>query len=373
VLDVAAAERLRDRLDGPVRVDRARHREAAAAAGLSSFALARDQRRAAHGPGRLSKDEYFYYRFYDSGLPEHERARYVGKAVQARMHGACNDPRWFAPVHDKALFYTVMRGLGLPIPETVAVFEKSGRTFFCPALRREDDLRAFLTDRSVYPLFAKPIDGMYSIGSLDLLAVDGEQVRMKGGEVATVGDIVRFVVAFGRAGYLFQRRVRSHPLLADAFGDTLASIRLLMLLDHGGSTLESAVVKVPRPGNVADNYWRTGNMLGSIDPADGRVRRVVSGVGEDTTRHEIHPDTKARLIDLALPDWNTATTLCVAAANAFPGVRTQSWDVALTPSGPVLLEFNFGGDLNLHQLAHRRGALTDRYAAHLRRCGYGEL
>ena len=38
--------------------------------------------------------------------------------------------------------------------------------------------------------------------------------------------------------------------------------------------------------------------------------------------------------------------------------------------GPVLLEVNFGGDLNLAQLAHGAGALDDAYAEHLRRRGY---
>ena len=51
-------------------------------------------------------------------------------------------------------------------------------------------------------------------------------------------------------------------------------------------------------------------------------------------------------------------------------IRTQSWDVALTDKGPVLLEVNFGGDLNLAQLAHGTGVLDDAYANHLRRCGY---
>lgn len=371
--DAAAAERLRDRLDGPVRVDRARHAAAAAALGLKGLALSRDQRRAAGGPGKISKDEYFYYRLYDPDLPREELPRHVGRAAQARMHEACNDPRWFAPVHDKALFHTVMRGLGLPVPETAAVFEKGGRTFFCPALRHEDDLRALLKYRPNYPLFAKPIDGMYSIGALDLESVEGETVLLRGGERVGVGDIVRFVVAFGRSGYLFQRRLLPHPALAAAFGGTLASMRLLVLLDPGGARLESAVVKIPRSGGAADNYWRTGNMLGAVDPENGRIGRVVSGVGEDMALHDTHPDTGAALADLALPDWAAAKALCVTAACAFPGVRTQSWDVALTPAGPVLLEFNFGGDLNLHQLAHRRGALTDRYAAHLRRCGYRGL
>jgi hypothetical protein len=41
--------------------------------------------------------------------------------------------------------------------------------------------------------------------------------------------------------------------------------------------------------------------------------------------------------------------------------------VALTDSGPVLLEVNFGGDLNLAQLAKGAGVLDETYAEHLRR------
>ena len=48
------------------------------------------------------------------------------------------------------------------------------------------------------------------------------------------------------------------------------------------------------------------------------------------------------------------------------GVRTQSWDVSLPDRGPVLLEVNWDGDLNLAQLAYGRGVLDATYAAHLR-------
>ena len=58
------------------------------------------------------------------------------------------------------------------------------------------------------------------------------------------------------------------------------------------------------------------------------------------------------------------------AAETFAGIRTQSWDIALADPAPVFLELNFGGDLNLHQLAHGQGVLDDQYRTHLRRCGY---
>lgn len=52
------------------------------------------------------------------------------------------------------------------------------------------------------------------------------------------------------------------------------------------------------------------------------------------------------------------------------GIRTQSWDIALAAEGPVILEVNYGGDLNLAQLAHGTGVLDERYVKHLARCGY---
>ncbi|HEX4174147.1 MAG TPA: hypothetical protein VHY82_16915, partial [Acetobacteraceae bacterium] len=47
-----------------------------------------------------------------------------------------------------------------------------------------------------------------------------------------------------------------------------------------------------------------------------------------------------------------------------------SWDIALTDRGPVLLEVNWGGDLNLAQLAYGRGVLDSEFAAHLNANGY---
>jgi len=37
---------------------------------------------------------------------------------------------------------------------------------------------------------------------------------------------------------------------------------------------------------------------------------------------------------------------------------------------PVLLEVNWGGDLNLAQLAHGEGVLDEDYRSHLAACGY---
>ena len=52
------------------------------------------------------------------------------------------------------------------------------------------------------------------------------------------------------------------------------------------------------------------------------------------------------------------------------GIRTQSWDVALSDQGPGFLEVNFRADLNLAQLADGKGVLDHGYTEHLRECGF---
>jgi hypothetical protein len=60
----------------------------------------------------------------------------------------------------------------------------------------------------------------------------------------------------------------------------------------------------------------------------------------------------------------------MSAATVFAGIRAQSWDVALSDQGPASLEVNFGGDLNLAQLANSEGVLDHGYTEHLRECGF---
>jgi len=372
VLDAAAAKAQIAALDAPPHLDLPAHARAAQAAGRRPIEVLRELLQAMRGPGRLTVNEYFYYRLYDRDLAHDEVLRFVGKRRQAVFHLRCNDAGWYAVAHDKVLFYAAARGGGLPTPETLAVYAPGGRSFAAEVLRTPQDLGAFLQRVDCYPLFVKPIEGIYSIGALGLAALEGMRIRFATGEVADLDAVVRFITEFGGGGFLLQRHLHPHPMLREAFGGTLPAIRFLVLLSPEGAAIESAVLKITVAGNPADNYWRAGNMLGALDMT-GILGRTITGVGAAMREVTEHPDTGRTLAGLPVPDWQKTVDLCRYAAEMFPGIRTQSWDIALTDTGPVVLELNFGGDLNLHQLAHRRGALTPSYVEHLRRCGFRRL
>ncbi len=326
--------------------------------------------RCLNGPGKLSAAEYFYYKLYENQYDDEARVRFVGKTAQARMHKACCDTRWFAVATDKLLFLSMMRGAGIPVPETLAVFDATGRRTHAHMISSVDGMMAFLNNPRSYPLFAKPIDGMYSIGAFAMTDGGHGMAHVPGAGNVSVREIADYMQKLGSDGYLLQRTLLPATVLADAFGGALATVRFLVLNGKAGPKIESAVIKIPKKGSIADNYWRDGNMLGALDADSGQITRVVAGSGATLSEVSHHPDTEAALIGLQLPDWHAARAMCERAAGTLPGLGTQSWDIALTPKGPVVMEVNWGGDSNLHQLAHGRGALTATFAAHLRRHGY---
>jgi putative polysaccharide biosynthesis protein len=368
VLDVTAANALRKRLIAPPKLDLAENIKAAAKVGGRDYV--RRLVKAVRGPGKPSVHEFFYFRLYDQGLTEASLARFVGKRIQHQMHMACNDARWFAACDDKLLWSAILAGARLPIPETVAVFSEKGRHGIYRPLADQATLAQFIADPAKHPLFCKPVDGMFSIGAFRVEGASGNMLMLGGGEQRSAEDVARFMSSLSPAGYLLQKVMKPAAEMAPILGNALASIRFLVLLTEQGPAVESAVIKIPMRDQVADNYWRDGNMLGAIDLNSGRIARIVTGTGAKLRVIEHDAAGSGSLVGSAVPDFDAARSLCLKAAALFPGIRTQSWDVALTADGPVLLELNFGGDVNLHQLAHNRGILSDSYCRHLRTCGY---
>jgi hypothetical protein len=52
-----------------------------------------------------------------------------------------------------------------------------------------------------------------------------------------------------------------------------------------------AVGKLPAPSNIADNFWRPGNLVAAIDVETGVIERAVRGTGGEMEINAEHPRT----------------------------------------------------------------------------------
>jgi len=294
----------------------------------------------------------------------------MGVAGENAIARICNsDMRWRGVVKDKIVFAAMMKGLGFPVVELVAFHHPTRRCFMARDLATRDDLAAFLRglDR---PVFGKPAGSRWSLGASSLSGYDAatDSMTTLGGECFPVGDLVDQVAAFAGDGYLFQERLEPHPAIAAACGPAMGTVRLLTATGSSGPELLAVAWKVVGGGNVADNFWRRGNMLAAVDAATGAVVRVASGLGHESVTHELHPDTGAPLVGFVLPFWDEVRRLCLEASTALVGLRLIGWDVVLTAGGPVIVEANTLPAYNLHQIATGRGVLHDRFAAFVEAC-----
>ena len=118
-----------------------------------------------------------------------------------------------------------------------------------------------------------------------------------------------------------------------------------------------------------DNVSQAGNLIAPVDSATGVVGQVIAGNGLSTHVVSKHPRSGVALEGTRLPQWDEALRCCLRAARLFPSFHVQSWDIALTTRGPVVLEVNPVGGALGHQLAYGRGFLQDDMRTFLERVG----
>jgi hypothetical protein len=212
-------------------------------------------------------------------------------------------------------------------------------------------------------MFGKPVCGYQSIGSVSLDRYDATADRL----IATTGlaisldTFVSFVKEHSASGYMFQRRVSPHSAVRELCGDRLATVRLLTIMSRGEPKVLRACWKIPAGINVADNFWRPGNLLAELDLANGRVMRVIRASGQNYEEVTHHPDTGIPLRGIWVPNWQELNVLAIEGAKLLSDLPLIGWDVAPIDGGAIVVEPNMTPDLKLHQLADRRGMLDKTF------------
>jgi hypothetical protein len=328
--------------------------------------------RFAFGPGKLKVDEYLDLGLYDDAtLAGQDKRSFVGLDMMRQIWMAVNyKTEWHGLLEHKLAATTLLAGFGFPTIPTRALYCEA---YALPGVRMLDSvdaLAAFLRDASQYPLFGKPADSLQSIGSVSLVGYDAatDMVETLQGEAVSVAELAGEIAAAYAGGYMLQGRLDPHPAIATICGQRLATCRIVTARTGTGVEVLRALWKIPAGGNVADNFWRSGNMLGQLDLETGRVLRVQRGAGLRAESLTAHPDTGAEIVGFTIPDFAGLKATACAAHSVFRNVNLIGWDMAATEGGPVIVEPNVTPDFFLPQAIDRRGILDERMKALIERC-----
>jgi hypothetical protein len=344
----------------------------AAECGTSFFVLVKDYARLAFGPGRLTFDEYLALRLFDPRLyAEADKRAFVGLTQSRKIWITANfRVENFALVENKIAADALFAAHGFRTTPTLALFCNRIANRSPRLLRSAAELGDFLRDPKHYPLFAKPMDGLQSLGSGSFDRYDRatDCLITVSGQSLPLAKFAADVDAHYGQGYLLQRRVGPHAEVRAICGDRLATVRLLTTMTAADPRIIRACWKIPAGAHGADNFWRHGNLLAQLDLSTGRVLRVIRGVG--TTLEEVthHPDSGVALIGQQVPNWSEVTRTALEAAKVLPDLKLIGWDIAPVDDGAVIVELNQTPDFILPQLADRRGMMDTEFKSFLADC-----
>ena len=364
ILDIAEAEKM---LPLPVLL-----KTVAGRYGKTLHGIVGEIAKAAFGQGKLSSEEYFTLRLFDDANIVGDKAAFCGAAGMRKLWPLANyTPEWFGPITDKLAFDTLIAGYGLPAIRMRAYFFTEG--FRVPAqrmLRHREDLKAFLTDPTSYPFFSKPRSSSLSLGSASATGFNAENgvIELLNGKSVGLEDFIDDIVTHFGAGYMFQERVKPHEGVRAICGDRLATVRVYTINGENGPEVFRVCWKVPAGKNVADNFWRKGNILCAVDYETGKITRALHGVALDQVDITHHPDTNAPMVGVEIPNFKAIIDLALEGARVFKDIRIVGWDIAPTDDGGVIVEGNYAPDFKLVEMVERRGILDARMASFLAFC-----
>ncbi|MCK6065382.1 MULTISPECIES: sugar-transfer associated ATP-grasp domain-containing protein [Microbacterium] len=140
-----------------------------------------------------------------------------------------------------------------------------------------------------------------------------------------------------RGELLLEQVIQQHPDLAAVCPGTVNTTRVTAFFDGTTTHILAMAQKFGR-GAVSDQMT-FGGFYTMLDD-DGHA--VGAGYDSHGHVHEHHPDSGFRIADFQLPMMDEVRAFVDRVARVVPQVQYVGWDIVVTPTGPVLVEGNWG-------------------------------
>lgn len=242
-------------------------------------------------------------------LTAKERRTWMTHPKAFRLNKTLNAPESMQLLADKARFLTDFADL-------------TRRDWIDAAAASDEDLTAFL---GRHPrVIAKPVAGEGGAG----IAIY---------ETAAIDDVAAWRTGLiAKDQTLLEEVLRQHDDLAALYPDSVNTVRMITYRDPQEKLHVIAAVLRIGNGAVIDNF-ASGGMFTMLDDTG---TALYPGVDKQSNIYREHPVTGTQIEGLVVPFFAEVVALVSDAATRLPTIPYVGWDIAVTPSGPALIEAN---------------------------------
>ncbi|MDR3344404.1 MAG: hypothetical protein LBT21_02235 [Oscillospiraceae bacterium] len=260
--------------------------------------------------------DYLNYHFYEKSF--RERGEYITIGWAAKFYQTTAKLEYVPFFSVKPNFH-----------KNFAKYTK--RAFFDPETG-VDSLREFL---AAHPVFIyKPAVGL---GGTDVQKLRAEDI----------GDPDAFLAKMRGEQAFAEELIVQDEAWARLCPKSCNTVRVYTTACRSESKVIYAAARIGNGSSVADNF-HSGGMTVAVDMDRG----LLTGTAFNAEREHFaaHPVTGVVFDGFAIPYWQEALAMCREAALVNDKVNVVGWDVAFTPSGPLLIEGNRGPGWDIVQI-----------------------
>jgi len=315
----------------------------------------------------MSRVEYYKYKLWRPDLSTVDKLSYTSLKERKGTVSVAN--RLPGPKRERSKSEDVesLAGTGVAVPELLGMVSVAGTEH---GIRSAEALGQFLARLGSAGLVFKREVGSQGDSVIVSVSADADGVMLTTGELMGTDRLWATMAQSGNVDWRIERWLRPHPVMANWARYTTPTLRLLTLHLGDRVAVHAASAKIPMHDSGVDNLAR-GNLAASVDIATGVVGRAVNGTNSlDVDRH---PVTGADIKGVQVPHWQAAREAVARCADRLLPRRILGWDVAITDSGPVVIEVNASPCEKLLQLPAQRGLVHGAYIQMLHQVGLGSL
>ena len=295
---------------------------------------------------KLTRDIGVHYyqsaRMWRRDMPWSEKIGHLGTSAYIGALASANPVEYRKLSQHKLAEKAILTLLGVPTPRFLGFAHRlGGRTADGEPLATAADFARFVAAVPVDRLCFKLMEGHSGSGFVAAQIVRAAEgpalVRIGGSEQLSPEEFHGRYLVTAAAGRLIEAFVDQHPELAWFNDSSVNTLRILAYAPpHQRARVIGAYLRIGRQGSIVDNHG-AGGLLAGIDRETGVV-----GVAYDAAHdvRERHPDTGHAIAGRTIPYWREAVDLVERTLNAFPRMRFAGFDIAITATGPVVIEIN---------------------------------
>ena len=297
------------------------------------------------GPGY-----YLFGRFWRRELPLGDKLRHLNERAYERRLDQVNNPSYRKMSQHKVAEKAMLRLFGIPTPRFIGYLHSTeGRCCNGDRLRDAPDLATLLEAEQPTRICFKQPEGWSGIG-FEAAEVDygcsPPQLRpLPDGDPLDIASYLDQRLGFGRErqGHIIEEYCSQQNWYRSLNPTSVNTLRVYAILrDDRTARILGGYLRVGRQNAVIDNA-SAGGVFFPFDPATG-----VLAAGRfntfDTDHFPDHPDSGVRIEGCRLPGWEQISRMAGDTLRVFPGIRFAGLDIAMTDTGPCVIEINVEPD-----------------------------